>query len=316
MALLDKMPGVQMPVSEVPRALRNLWKSDAGESPTKFRAVQSNLILHFGLETTESEAKAVLERALEFARRYPCRLICLCPFQQVGEPLMRGKLFSQCYLAGGSRHPICCEALMLGYTPDDAEFLEHQVSVWLESDLPTYHWFHRVPQERILRSYLPFLKMVRRAAFDSSVEGHAYPGVEWPCPRGARDLADARLLHVRQSVGQFLGSYPVEGLIQGMVACRIGHGPGLSGEAMEFAAWVRDALTDAGLASMEPEVESQDAGFRMVWAYEDKRFLNLELDNALASGSIQADFGGGAVDYPLHLKVVSPQLTLAEALFF
>ena len=43
---------------------------------------------------------------------------------------------------------------MLGYTPDDAEFLEHQISVWLESDLPTYHWFHRVPEERILRSYL------------------------------------------------------------------------------------------------------------------------------------------------------------------
>ena len=64
MALLDKMPGVGMPVSEVPRALRELWKTDEGESPTKFRAVQSNLILHFGLEATESEAKVVLDRAL------------------------------------------------------------------------------------------------------------------------------------------------------------------------------------------------------------------------------------------------------------
>ena len=131
MALLDKMPGVGMPVSEVPRALRELWKTDEGESPTKFRAVQSNLILHFGLEATESEAKVVLDRALDFARRYPSRLICLCPFRDVDEQLMRGKLFSQCYLAGGSKHPVCCEALMLGYTPDDAEFLEHQIELQL-----------------------------------------------------------------------------------------------------------------------------------------------------------------------------------------
>ena len=43
MALLDKMPGVGMPVSEVPRALRELWKTDEGESPIKVssRPVQS-----------------------------------------------------------------------------------------------------------------------------------------------------------------------------------------------------------------------------------------------------------------------------------
>ena len=316
MALLDKMPGVGMPVSEVPRALRELWKTDEGESPTKFRAVQSNLILHFGLEATESEAKIVLDRALDFARRYPSRLICLCPFREADDQLMRGKLFSQCYLAGGSKHPVCCEALMLGYTPEDAEFLEHQISVWLESDLPTYHWFHRVPEERILRSYLPFLMMVRRVTYDSSIEGHNFSGIDWPCPRGARDLADARLLHVRQSVGQFLSSYPVDLLSQNLESLTINHTPSLSGEANELVNWVQTTLIHAGVNGLESNGKDTDGDFRMDWTYSDEKFLSINLDNNLASGWIQADFGSGQVDYPLHLKKISPQLTLAEALFF
>ena len=316
MALLDQMPGVAMPVSEVSGALRELWTTDEGEAPTKFRAVQSNLILHFGLATTDSEAKGVLDRALEFARRYPCRLVCLCPSEDAGGGLMRGKLFSQCYLAGRAKHPVCCEALMLGYAPDDAEFLEHQVSVWLESDLPTYHWFHRVPPERILHSYMPFLKMVRRAAYDSSLEGHGYPDVQWPCPRGARDLADARLLHVRQCLGQFLSSYPVEQLTEGLESCVTLHGPGLDGEARSLSGWVQDALADTG-ASPEVQVASQEeAGLQMQWKFAGGKHFDMGMDPTLASCRIRANFGGAPTDFPLQMKPPSSQLTLAEALFF
>ena len=205
---------------------------------------------------------------------------------------------------------------MLGYTPEDAEFLEHQISVWLESDLPTYHWFHRVPEERILRSYLPFLKMVRRVTYDSSIEGHNFSGIDWPCPRGARDLADARLLHVRQSVGQFLSSYPVDLLLQNLESFTINHTPSLSGEAIELANWVLSTLIDAGVNGLDSNVKDTDGDFRMDWTYSDGKFLSINLDNNLASGWIQADFGSGQVDYPLHLKKISPQLTLAEALFF
>jgi hypothetical protein len=319
MTLLDKLPGILMPVSDVPDALRELWKSDpdSGTGPTKFRAVQTNLILHFGLDTSETEAQGILGRALEFAQRYPCRLICLCPSRKDDAHLMRGKLFSQCYLSGGARHPVCCEALMLGYSPEESKFLEHQVSIWLESDLPTYHWFHRVPAHRIRESYMPFLKMVRRVTFDSSLEGHAYEEISWPCPRGARDLAEARLLHVRQSLGQFLSSYSVEMLTQGLHSITINHASGLAGEAGSLARWAKKCLVLAGTAeTLTTEIFEKADGFCMEWAFEGSSNLLMELNNELCAGRIRADFGPGPVDYPLHMKKVSSQLTLAEALFF
>ena len=317
MALLDKLPGMLMTVSEIPGAMRDLWKSDPseGEGATRFRAIQANLVLHLGLETTEAEAGDIFNRALEFAQRHPCRLICLCPSLDDGDQLIRGKLFSQCYLTGGARHPVCCEALMLGYSPDDAEFLEHQVSIWLESDLPTYHWFHRVPAQRIIESYLPFLKMVRRVTFDSSLEGHAYEEIAWPCPRGARDLADARLLHVRQSVGQFLSSYPMEVLSGGLQSVGLRHGPRLFGEALNLAAWVRKAFGEASACEVGVKIAGGKDGLNMHWEYDDGKSLLVELNDDLSIGRICAEFGSGSVDYPLHLKKASSQLALAEALF-
>jgi hypothetical protein len=319
MALLDELPGIMMPVSKVADALRDLWRPDpgSGTESTKFRAVQTNLILHFGLEASETEAQGVLDLALEFAQRYPCRLICLCPSLEDHDHLMRGKLFSQCYLAGGARHPVCCEALMLGYSPEESEFLEHQVSIWLESDLPTYHWFHRVPAHRIRESYMPFLKMVRRVVFDSSLEGYAHEELSWPCPRGARDLAGARLLHVRQSLAQFLSSYSPRILTEGLHSLNVRHGQGLAGEAENLMRWAKNRLVAAGAAeTFSAEVSKQTDGLRMEWLFEGSTNFLVELNNELCTGRIRANFGTGATDYPLHIKKVSSQLSLAEALFF
>jgi len=319
MALLDSLPGVMMPVSEVPEALRDLWRSAPGvdEGPNKFRAIQSNLILHFGLETSGAEAKEALNRALEFAQRYPCRVICLCPTCEDGEHPMRGKLFSQCFLAGGAKHPVCCEALMLGYNPDDSAFLEHQVSIWLESDLPTYQWFHRVPPVRITESYLPFLKMIRRVTYDSSLDGFNYDKVSWPCPRGGRDMANARLLHVRQCLGQFLSAYPASVLTLGLSQISICHCKALSGEAYNFSLWLRECLIDAGAAEeISAGVSLAQAGFSVEWHFKGDQSFLMELNDELTTGCIRADFGAGPTEFPLHLKKVSPQLALAEALFF
>ena len=164
---------------------------------------------------------------------------------------------------------------------------------------------------------MPFLKMVRRVTFDSSLEGHAYEEISWHCPRGARDLAEARLLHVRQSLGQFLSSYSVEILTQGLRSITINHASGLAGEAGSLARWAKDCLIVAGaVETLTTEIFEQADGFCMEWSYEGPSNLLMELNNELCTGRIRADFGPGPVVYPLHMKKVSSQLTLAEALFF
>ena len=317
-----------MPVSEVPGALRELWSQTehADISGTgidqNYRAVQSNLILHFGLQTEPEEACSILDQALEFAGLHPCRIICLCPSDRAGEQLLRGKLFSQCLLSGGGGHPVCSEALMLGYSVEDSQFLEHQVSIWLESDLPTYHWFHRLPVSRIMACYLPFLKMVTRATYDSSLEGSDdLSGIDWPCPRGARDLADARLLHLRQALGQALSGFSVEALLGGLGKIQIFHGPGLSGEARALDKWIAQCLGSAGKTdSISQSIVSDlsQEGLRCIWNYSRglAKSIQLEISPDLCHGMLAADLGSGQQSFPLHLKKPTPALALSEALFF
>lgn len=326
MSLLDSLPGLEMPVSEVPDALRDLWsQTEHGDDTTQpeenYRAVQSNLILHLGLTTSNEEAREVLEHALKFAERYPCRIICLCPFDRGGEQLLRGKLHSQCSISSGGGYPVCSEALMLGYSLNDSAFLEHQVSVWLESDLPTYHWFHRLPAERIQENYMPFLKMVTRVTYDSSLEGTGdMCKIDWPCPRCARDLAETRLLHVRQGLGQLLSGFPVETLIGNLAEIKILHGSEMSGEARGLANWLLDCLHCAEKNhTITINRESSDAlsGLDCQWLFSRSgKAIHMKFSQDLCQGDVEINLGRGSRLYPLRLKKPTKELTLAEALFF
>ena len=211
--LFDTLPGIRLPVAEVTSVLSRMWHPEAftpGEPPTEYRASRMNLILHFGLKTSVREAEEKFDVAVRFALRHPCRLVVLCPQDEVQvqrEQLLEGKLFSQCHLGGSMREISCLEALILGYPTQESGFLENQVSVWLESDLPTYHWLHRVPEMPIRKFYLSFMRTFRRVVYDSSLEGHDYSRLGWPEGDFLQDLAYARTLPLRQSAGQFLSRF-------------------------------------------------------------------------------------------------------------
>ena len=137
--LIDVLPGLHLPVSEVTDRLEHMWESDASGSPSAFRASQMNVVLHFGWEVTPEEAHERFDTLLAFAQRYPSRIIVLCPSRSISDGSMRAKLFSQCYIGDTHREMCCCEALLLAYQPENCGHLGNQVSVWLEPDLPSYH---------------------------------------------------------------------------------------------------------------------------------------------------------------------------------
>jgi len=58
---------------------------------------------------------------------------------------------------------------MLGYPIHTPGFLENQVMIWLENDLPVYHWLHRVPARRIEEIYLPYLKLCTRDGHEVNI---------------------------------------------------------------------------------------------------------------------------------------------------
>ena len=319
-----------MTVDEVTDTLSHMWDTDVSleDDRMDFRASQLNLILHLGLKTTVEEALETFNTAIVFAQKYPCRLVVLCPStQDSGEVKFEGKLFSQCYIGKHLRDLCCCEALILGYSPEQSDFLESQVSIWLESDLPIYHWLHKVPADRISRHYLGFFRRCRRVLFDGSVEGDAYDFIDWPDPDRVEDLTMARSLPLRQHLGQFISRFTPDELVDGLQSLSFRHSKHMHRKAIQMMAWHKGALSkcfpkpadvDSVVFSCEPLPEDdRDCCLRIDWQYADPdKYLKLEYSRSRKSGMIRTNFPSGHFEHPLHVEPLSEESVLGEALFF
>lgn len=328
--LIDALPGVSMSVDEVTRTLRHMWDPEAGldDHRMDFRASQMNLILHFGLETPSEEAVRQFNVAVDFAQKYPCRIVILCPARETqGEFEFEGKLFSQCYIGSDMRDLCCCEALILGYSPEQSDFLENQVSIWLESDLPIYHWLHRVPAERIGKHYLGFSKRCRKVLFDGAVEGDAYDGIDWPDPERVSDLAKARTLPLRQHLGQFISGFPPAELVDGLESLKFEYSPSMRRMALHLMRWHKSALEkcykkpaelDSVVFSFDPiEDKGVEYCLHIEWQYKDSdRYLELNYSRSRKSGLIRTSLPSGTMEHPLHVEPLLPAAVLGEAMFF
>jgi hypothetical protein len=321
--LIDALPGVALPVSEVTQQLAAMW----ADSFMEFRASQMNVVLHFGLDVSFEEAHDRFECLLNFSRRYPCRIIVLCPRREAGDGSMQAKLFSQCYIGESQREMCCCEALLLSYKSEDYGHLSNQVSVWLETDLPTYHWFSGVPTRRIRRYYDNLLVGVRRAIYDSSIESEDLSAIDWPNAARVRDLAYARLLPVRQVVGQFMSGYSMQELCCGLESVKVTYCSEMSGEGRGILNWVRECLSScfecsecaALKASYELEachnLDSPDS-LRLEFKYSDERYFTWRKFKEGSLGEIEAYLGKVQQTIPTLVKPLSPEQALSEALFF
>jgi hypothetical protein len=328
--LIDALPGVSMTVDEVTKTLSRMWDTEGGGESTRmdFRASQMNLILHLGLESSPDEVREQFNTAIVFAQKYPCRVVVLCPSSESsGDVKFEGKLFSQCYIGKHLRDVCCCEALILGYSPEQSDFLENQVSIWLESDLPIYHWLHRVPADRIAKHYLGFFKRCRRVLSDGSVEGDAYDSIPWPDPDRAIDLSRARTLPLRQHLGQFISRFPPAELIEGLQSLDFRYSKSMRRMALQLMSWHKIALAksfkkpadlDSVVFSFEPlPDDDRDCCLRIDWQYTDpEKYLKLEYSRSRKSGMIRTNLPSGRFEHPLHVEPLSAEAVLGEALFF
>lgn len=326
--LIEALPGIRLPVEEVTDRLNRMWEvDDSGQASSAFRASQMNVVLHLGSEVSPAHARACFDGLISFGQRYPSRMIILCPTHN-GSGSMKAKLFSQCYIGSSHREMCCCEALLLSYEPDDAGYLSNQVSTWLESDLPVYHWFSGVPRHRIAGYFKNLLIGVRRFVYDSSIEPDDLSELEWPEPQRVCDLAKARILPVRQSIGQYLSGHSMEVLCRGLKTISVRYAPGFVGEAKALAAWIESCLgiyledksTVCRACPFEQSAnkDSVSAGLSlsMQWDYINDDFLHWQMFEDGSSGKIKTRLSGREESVSAQIKLLSPEHALAEALFF
>ena len=273
-AIFDALPGIEVPVGAISKSLGKMWADTAargGPAPATddAKATQVNFVLHLGLLTTAEDAAEQFQTTVRFSRRYPSRVVVLCPLaEDNGETDIRAKIYGECHLGKTKGDTRCVEFVMLSYPKLARLHLEDQVSVCLSTDLPLYYWAHRFSASVKLADYRYLLSRAKRVLIDSAIappDAMTYP---WPNPENLRDLVHARLLPVRQTIGQFLAGYAPALLVTGLQAVEVSAGPELAAEARVLAHLDADVAPAhlvrdrGGRAGAEEAVEHEVAGVR------------------------------------------------------
>ncbi len=325
-AIFNALPGLEVPVGAISKSLAKMWSDTAakgGPAPANddAKATQVNFVLHLGLSCTPEDAAAQFYTAVEFSRRYPSRVVVLCPLgDDAGATELRSKVYGECFLGKSKGDTRCVEFVMLSYPLAAREFLENQVSICLSTDLPLYYWAHRFTDTARLADYRYLLTRARRVLLDSATAPADALTYAWPRREAVRDLVYARLLPVRQSLGQFLSRYPMDVLNSGLKSVIVSHGAEEKAEARVLLAWVKERLdncgdTRANFSCIAPAGISPGV-LALEFTYDGQKKFSWKGDFRAGHAAFAADFGSGRAELSTALSLLPPEAALSEAMFF
>lgn len=326
----ETLPGLSVPLGQALEKLSSMWATSdehGKKTQSEYRASRMNLVVHIGFEASLAEAKELFQTGISFSHRYPCRMIVLCPqpYSWNSEDKMQCKVYSECVIGPSAGGMSCCEAMILGYTLQDRQYLENQVSNFLEADLPTYYWPTRFGSAQLLSDYKFFFKSAKRIVFDSSRECFLVDQVDVPQPEKVHDLSFSRLLSVRQCVGQFLSAYAPEVIVDGLREVTLSCPASFKSEGRSLLSWVAGALQDCyespeaarkALVFGQQEAANAEAMPRMNFIYDNERYFSFELDLAKGEARVEAELGNGRQEMTTGARLLDLETALAEALFF
>lgn len=317
-AVFQALPGIEVPVGGIAAGFKRLWADTPAQDG---RAMQLNLVLHFGMFTAPDDAVRQFRTTVAFAQRYPCRVVVLCPERDpAAAAVFRAKIYGECFLGKSGRDTRCCEFVILAYPAGSHDYLQNQVSVCLSTDLPIYYWAHRFSSNARLAAYRYLLTRSRRVLFDSAVvppDAFTFP---WPNAAAVRDLAYTRTRPLRQTLGQFLSRYAPAEIVRGLVRVELRHRADLAAEAAAMAGWVRKGLVRCGADAdaVRFEVEPLDCAgcFSLAFVYADAaRGLRWTADLETGHAEFSGDLGAGRIALTAGARLLEPADALSEAMF-
>lgn len=328
-AIFDALPGIEVPVGAIAKSFAKMWSDNAADGrpapeADDAKATQVNFVLHLGLNTTPEDAARQFEVVVKFSQRYPSRIVVLCPLlADVPEPIMRAKIYGECFLGKSKTDKRCVEFVMLSYSKSARPFLENQVSVSLSTDLPLYYWAHRFSASGRLADYQYLLSRAKRVLIDSAIapsDALTYP---WPNPSATRDLVYCRLLPVRQSVGQFLSGYAPATIGGGLKSVTVRHDARLAAEGRVVLAWLKRRLAACGGGAETARFDTracaagEKGGLGIQFEYAPAgKFFRWSGDLNTGNATFEADLGAGRTTLAAGVSLLAPDVTLAEAMFF
>lgn len=314
------LPGMEVPVGGISREFAKFW---ADTEVSEQKAMQLNLVLHFGFGTTKEDALVQFQTASRLAQRYPCRVVVLCPEEEETGPVtFRAKIYGECFLGKSKGDTRCIEFVALSYPSTAKAHLEDQVSVCLSTDLPMYFWAHRFTSSKRLSTYLYLLTRSKRVMFDSAIVSPDALSFAWPNQSAVRDLAYTRTLPLRQNLGQFLSRYAPELIIDGLRQVTIRHRAQLGAEASCLLGWVKKGLARSGAqveGGIDYVVSPVDCPgcFSLEFGYADpKKVFRWSADLTRNHAELTGDLGTGRTTLEVGAHFLAPEMALSEAMFF
>lgn len=324
--IFDALPGQEVPVKSISRSLAAMWASTAasgGAAPSAddAKATQVNFVLHLGFNTTAEDAVAQFQTVVSFSKRYPSRIVVLCPLKNdEGVTDLRAKIYGECHLGKSKADKRCVEFVMLSYPKSARLFLENQVSICLSTDLPLYYWAHRFSESSKLADYRYLLGRAKRVLIDSSIAPDDATTFPWPNPASLRDLVYSRLLPVRQTIGQFIAGYAPSTVVAGLRAVKVGHTEALKAEGCVTREWLRRRLAACGADMNAVQLTTGSAAggdLSVQFEYADAaKYFRWSGDLRTKHAQFEADFGGGRAELAAAVSLLSPEAALSEAMFF
>lgn len=326
-SIFDALPGQETPVGAISKNLARMWATDerAAAGPGEdSKATQVNFVLHLGIHTTTEDALAQFQVAVRFSKRYPCRVVVLCPIRNAAatDGELRAKIYGECH-PGKTRGDLrCCEFVILSYPTEARKFLENQVSICLSTDLPVYYWAHNFSSSAKLGAYQYLLSKAKRVLIDRSlVPANDCGELSWPRPEAVRDLAHARLLPVRQTIGQFLSAYAPATLVSGLTGIVVRHGKSRRAEATVLGGWSHRRLVACG-APEALSVSVEESGslgadsVELEFTYDNEHEFCFTGDFERGTAHVCAHIHGAKTEVSTAIGLLSPEAALAEAMFF
>jgi glucose-6-phosphate dehydrogenase assembly protein OpcA len=323
--IFNALPGIEVPVGAIKNGLKRMWTDTAshgGAAPAAddAKATQVNFVLHLGINTTIEDAVAQFQTLVRFSRRYPCRAVVLCPMSDDNaQTEMRAKVYGECHLGKSKSDTRCCEFVVLNYPFSARPYVEDQVSICISTDLPLYYWAHRFVSSARINHFKYLLSRSQRVLFDSAVAAPDAFTFPWPKPEAVRDLAHARLLPVRQTIGQFLGGYEPAKIVEGLTTVTLTHHADVSAEAHVLRRWLETRLNSCGAKPGQITYQTakhDGVSFALDFGYRNAHHFQWRGDLAHGSGHFEADFGSGRTTLPTTVSLLNAEATLGEAMFF
>ena len=318
--IFEVLPGMEVPVGGIARSFAKLW---ADTEVSEQKAMQLNLVVHLGFATTEADAVEQFKVATRLAERYPCRVVLLCPLADgATEVEMRAKIYGECFVGKSKGDTRCIEVVALSYPPSAKAYLQDQVSICLSTDLPLYYWAHRFTSSQRIAAYGYLLTRSQRVMFDSAIVSQDALSYAWPKLSAVRDLAYTRTLPLRQNIGQFLSRYAPALIVEGLTEVTIRHRAQLSAEASCLLGWVKKGLirseanVENGITFTVTPVDCAGC-FSMDFIYADKKkYFNWSADLTKDNAEFSGDLGTGKSTLTASAHFLTPEMALAEAMFF